>query len=168
VATAGNLQTTDCTDGGEANSTGIGVCERNTVATKRQRPAEDGEGSGPPKRARKKCRHEGCTNHAKVGGVCIKHVAKVKTCRHGGCANKIVKGGVCVKHGAKRNTCRHDGCTNIIIQGGVCVKHGVKVKRKKCRTMAIPATLKKMESAEGMGQRQNNVAARDVQALPEN
>ena len=40
--------------------------------------------SGPPKSVRKnkKCRNDGCTNHAKVGGVCIKHGAKRKACHH--------------------------------------------------------------------------------------
>ncbi len=41
----------------------------------------------------------GCTNHAKNGGVCIRHGAKVKLCSKEGCA----KGGVCKKHGVKIN-----------------------------------------------------------------
>jgi hypothetical protein len=52
----------------------------------------------------KRCSHEGCTNKAKGGGVCIRHGAKVKAkrcCIHEGCANIAQKGGVCWRHGAK-------------------------------------------------------------------
>jgi hypothetical protein len=47
--------------------------------------------------------------------VCIKHGAKVKkyTCSHEGCTNYARRGGVCVRHGAKVKLCRHEGCTNI-------------------------------------------------------
>jgi hypothetical protein len=82
-------------------------------------------------RKRKKCSHEGCTNIAVRGGVCITHGAKVevKRCGHEGCDNKVVKGGVCVTHGAKRKRCSSEGCTNQFVKGGVCVTHGAKMKR---------------------------------------
>ena len=64
--------------------------------------------------------HEGCTSKAKVGGVCIKHgaVVKSKTCKEEGCTNIVVQGGVCTKHGANRTvkTCSHEGCTNLPIR----------------------------------------------------
>ena len=52
------------------------------------------------------CKYEGCTNHAKQGGVCFKHGAKVKRkqCSSEGCTNKVVRGGVCRRHGAKVNS----------------------------------------------------------------
>jgi hypothetical protein len=43
---------------------------------------------------RKRCRHEGCTNQAKNGGVCITHGANVKLCSFEGCPNHAQKGGV--------------------------------------------------------------------------
>ena len=48
----------------------------------------------------KTCSHEGCTNHARKGGVCMRHGALVKTCSHEGCINGTIKGGICWKHGA--------------------------------------------------------------------
>jgi hypothetical protein len=47
------------------------------------------------------CSVEGCTNHSKRGGVCIKHGAKKKRCSTEGCTNQVIKGGVCKRHGAK-------------------------------------------------------------------
>jgi hypothetical protein len=143
VGTIASRQISDVTDSGdrrarigasEAESRGDRGCEKKTVATKRKIPAEEGQGSGPPRKQRQKCRHEACTNIVVQGGVCIKHGAKVKTrgtCRHDGCTNYVQKGGVCMKHGAKRKKCRHDGCTNLAQKGGICFKHGA--KRKKCR-----------------------------------
>jgi predicted carbohydrate-binding protein with CBM5 and CBM33 domain len=50
----------------------------------------------------KLCSHKGCPNHAKKGGVCITHGAKVerKQCSFEGCTNHVQKGGVCIMHGA--------------------------------------------------------------------
>jgi hypothetical protein len=52
---------------------------------------------------RKRCiSHEGCTNIAKKGGVCVTHGAKVKAYKRcsfkGGCTKKARKGGVCQRH----------------------------------------------------------------------
>ena len=49
----------------------------------------------------KECSSEGCTNHAKRGGVCRRHGAKEKQCSSEGCKNIAKKGGVCWRHGAK-------------------------------------------------------------------
>jgi hypothetical protein len=71
---------------------------------------------------RKRCSHEGCTNFAKKGGVCVTHGAMVKQCSREGCTNKAVKGGVCITHGAEVTCkcCTHEGCTNKARKGGVC------------------------------------------------
>mmetsp|Transcript_19939 Transcript_19939/g.39956 ORF Transcript_19939/g.39956 Transcript_19939/m.39956 type:complete len:99 (+) Transcript_19939:278-574(+) len=42
----------------------------------------------------------------KIGGVCVRHGAKLKRCSSEGCSNQVKKGGVCRRHGAYRNT--HD------------------------------------------------------------
>ena len=55
----------------------------------------------------KLCSHEGCTNGARKGGVCVTHGAKLKRCSHEGCANQARKGGVCTTHGAKVKRCSH-------------------------------------------------------------
>ena len=70
------------------------------------------------------CTHEGCTNFAKRGGVCVSHGATQKRCSHEGCTNSAIQGGVCVRHGAKRPICTHEGCNNLAKRGGVCVRHG--------------------------------------------
>ena len=75
------------------------------------------------------CRHEGCSNNAVKGGVCIRHGAKVTRCREEGCTNRAQKGGVCIRHGAKRKRCREEGCTNAAVKGGICIRHGAKLKR---------------------------------------
>eukprot|EP00577_Skeletonema_sp_RCC1716_P000343 CAMPEP_0113432174 /NCGR_PEP_ID=MMETSP0013_2-20120614/34015_1 /TAXON_ID=2843 ORGANISM="Skeletonema costatum, Strain 1716" /NCGR_SAMPLE_ID=MMETSP0013_2 /ASSEMBLY_ACC=CAM_ASM_000158 /LENGTH=94 /DNA_ID=CAMNT_0000321291 /DNA_START=32 /DNA_END=313 /DNA_ORIENTATION=+ /assembly_acc=CAM_ASM_000158 len=65
-------------------------------------------GSGPPKkRYRYECSAEGCTNHAKKGGVCSRHGAKVeaKLCSVDDCTNYAKRGGVCWRHGAKLKQC---------------------------------------------------------------
>ena len=80
-------------------------------------------------RTKKRCSHEGCTNHVQKGGVCVTHGAKVKRCNFEGCTNQSKKGGVCVTHGAKVKRCSHEGCTNGVIKGGVCVTHGAEKKR---------------------------------------
>jgi len=73
--------------------------------------AVEGEGgthSYGAKRIRKICTHEGCTNIAVNGGVCISHGAKrkaVKICTHEGCTKQVVNGGVCTSHGAKVKLC---------------------------------------------------------------
>ena len=59
------------------------------------------------------CSHEGCTNQAKKGGVCMRHGAnkEKKKCNQEGCTNYAKKGGVCIRHGAtiSRSTCSHEG-----------------------------------------------------------
>eukprot|EP00984_Skeletonema_dohrnii_P002766 scaffold955_cov79-Skeletonema_dohrnii-CCMP3373.AAC.8 len=89
---------------------------------------------GPPKkRVKKRCSVEGCTNHAKNGGVCIKHGAEVKLCSVEGCTNYAKKGGLCIRHGAKVEVklCSVDECNNKAIKGGVCYRHGA--QKKLCR-----------------------------------
>lgn len=94
----------------------------------------------------KLCSHEGCTNNAQTGGVCIKHGAKKKRyeCSYDGCTNQVQIGGVCKRHGAKRKkytyTCSHEGCTNHVVKGGVCRRHGAQAKLCKhegCTNQAI-------------------------------
>ena len=77
-----------------------------------------------------KCIHEGCTAGAVKGRICIRHGAKVKLCSHEGCTNQVRKGGVCPRHGAYvvERLCKHEGCTKKTQLGGVCVSHGAKVK----------------------------------------
>jgi len=80
------------------------------------------------------CSHEGCTSHAKKGGVCVKHGAKItrKNCSREGCTKLAARGGVCIRHGATVPKCSHEGCTNHAKKGGVCVRHGANVSRKFC------------------------------------
>ena len=47
------------------------------------------------------CSHEGCTSHAKTGGLCIRHGER-KVCSHEGCSKYAEKGGVCRSHGANK------------------------------------------------------------------
>ena len=75
------------------------------------------------KKYQKKCMNEGCTNHAKRGGLCIRHGAKVKRCSSEGCTNTAQNGGVCMRHGAKVKRCISEGCTNIAKKGGMCWRH---------------------------------------------
>ena len=52
------------------------------------------------------CKEDGCTNHSKNGGVCIKHGAdnnKRYTCKHVGCNKYPRRGGFCVIHGGSRS-----------------------------------------------------------------
>ena len=76
---------------------------------------------------RKLCSSEGCTNMV-VGGVCIRHVAKVtrkhKLCSREECTNQARKGGVCIRHGAQKKRCSREECTNYAKKGGVCMRHG--------------------------------------------
>ena len=44
---------------------------------------------------RKRCSHEGCTNLAAVGGMCMRR------CSREGCTDLAVVGGVCMRHGVK-------------------------------------------------------------------
>ena len=81
------------------------------IVPKRTIPAEADNCAAPPKRLRKTCSHEGCTNQVRSGGVCYRHGAKRKECTHEGCTNQVVRGGVCVRHGAKLKECNHEGCT---------------------------------------------------------
>jgi hypothetical protein len=73
----------------------------------------------------KRCSHDGCTNQAKQGGVCITHGSVVKRCSHKGCTKQAQKGGVCWIHGASklRKRCRHEGCTKCVQKGGLCTQH---------------------------------------------
>ena len=99
---------------------------------------------------RKKCSHEGCTNNAVKGGVCVRHGAKHSRKRRSeeGCTNYAMK------HYAKLKTCSHEtdvlnvirmegtalmdvlmelskkefdhkGCTNVLIKGGVCMQQRI-------------------------------------------
>ena len=83
------------------------------------------------------CSHDGCTNKAANGGVCVRHGAKSynKMCSHKGCTqySRSGSGGVCVKHGAKIKvkSCSHEGCTNQVVSNNVCVRHGGKKRKKK-------------------------------------
>ena len=54
---------------------------------------------------KKKCKIDGCSNFSQIGGICVKHGAKIKRykCKIDGCSNKSKKSGVCIKHGAKTN-----------------------------------------------------------------
>jgi hypothetical protein len=83
-------------------------------------------------RKRKRCSHEGCTNQAIKGGVCVTHGAEKKRCCYEGCTNQAKKGGVCITHGATvtKKQCSFEGCNNGVYKGGVCVTHGA--KRKRC------------------------------------
>jgi sulfur relay (sulfurtransferase) complex TusBCD TusD component (DsrE family) len=74
--------------------------------------------------AKTECKHEGCTNHAIKGGVCIRHGAKVKRCNSAGCTNQAKNRGVCMKHGVKVKLCSTEGCTNQSQKRGVCKRHG--------------------------------------------
>jgi hypothetical protein len=79
------------------------------------------------------CKAPGCSNVARVGGVCVSHGAKLPRCNHSSeCSNIVVNGGVCTKHGAVRNNkkCSELGCNKEAKKGGVCYTHGA--KRKKC------------------------------------
>ena len=79
-------------------------------------------------RRKKRCNnHEGCTNQAVKGGVCITHGAKLKRYSHAGCKNKAQKGGVCITHGAEVKLCNFKGCNNQAKKGGVCITHGAKM-----------------------------------------
>jgi hypothetical protein len=80
------------------------------------------------KRGKKGCSVRGCKNQAQIGGVCMRHGAKVKLCSVRGCKNQAKKKGLCVKHGAKVKLCSVGGCKNQARDGGVCMRHGAKVK----------------------------------------
>jgi hypothetical protein len=82
-------------------------------------------------RKNKRCNHEGCTNQAVRGGVCVTHGAKryVYICSFEECTNQALKGGVCITHGATKKRCSFEGCTNKVVKGGVCITHGAKKKQ---------------------------------------
>jgi hypothetical protein len=85
------------------------------------------------KSKRKGCIAPGCTNMARVGGVCVRHGARQQRCNYSSrCSNIAVNGGVCTKHGAVRNNkkCSVLGCNKEAKKGGICYTHGA--KRKKC------------------------------------
>jgi len=73
-----------------------------TSKRRRQLPEkEEQEGRAPLKRTqwrkdKKICSHTGCTNQAKVGGVCNRHGAK--RCSRKGCRNIAKQGGMCQTH----------------------------------------------------------------------
>jgi len=48
-----------------------------------------------------------------------------KICSYTGCTNQAKVGGVCNRHGAKR--CSRKGCRNVAKQGGMCQTHVYKV-----------------------------------------
>ena len=88
------------------------------------------------KKGKKPCSIKGCTNRSTVGGVCIKHGAKVKRCSHDGCNNIAQKRGLCRRHGAAserggvqgqekttREKCSLLLCTSAAVEGGVCLRH---------------------------------------------
>jgi hypothetical protein len=101
--------------------------------------AEEDEGKAPSgtvslgKSKHKFCIAPGCSNMARVGGVCVSHGAKLPKCNYSSeCSNVAVNGGVCTKHGAVRNNkkCSELGCNKEAKKGGICYTHGA--KRKKC------------------------------------
>ena len=62
----------------------------------------------------------GCTKHARNGGVCVLHGAKVILCSYkGGSTNQARKGGVCVSHGAKVILCNVEGGCTIFVHFGI-------------------------------------------------
>jgi len=44
----------------------------------------------------------------------MRHVVTriMERCMHEGCTNQARRGGVCIRHGAKQTLCSDDGCTN--------------------------------------------------------
>jgi hypothetical protein len=78
---------------------------------------------------KKTCSADRCTSQSQIGGVCVRHGAKVKRCSSVGCTNYAKNGGVCIKHGAKVKLCSSIGCANKVFIGGVCKRHGAKTKR---------------------------------------
>ena len=66
----------------------------------------------------KLCSHEGCTDQAKLGGLCFQHVCY---CSHEGCIKVVKKGGVCIEHGTKVKLNSNEGCNNNKKKGGVCI-----------------------------------------------
>ena len=101
------------------------MCKRHGAKVKRS----DTAGQVIKKRKHADCSVQGCTSQAKLGGVCVKHGARVKRCTHPGCRNQAVKGGVCVGHGAKVKRCNSVGCENQAVKNGVCIKHGAKLSK---------------------------------------
>jgi len=89
--------------------------------------------TSPQKSKRKRCTAPGCSNTARVGGICVRHGARQQRCNYSlECSNIAVRGGVCIKHGAvKKNTrCSVLGCNKEAKKGGTCYAHGA--ERKKC------------------------------------
>ena len=86
------------------------------------------------------CSHKGCTNYAKMGGICIRHGGKQtrRICSAKGCTNYVIKAGVCKRHGANllitRKRCIRRGCNTFAVKGGICQRHGAVRIRKACIT----------------------------------
>ena len=132
------------TTGPKDNGTAQPPAKRNRVSAPSAPPAKRNRVSAHSapdtlKKARRDrkvpiCTADGCTNHAKRRGVCIRHGAKVvhKRCSSEGCPNVAQVGGVCVRHGAKRarKSCSIEGCTNLVQRRGLCIRHGAKAKTK--------------------------------------
>ena len=60
---------------------------------------------------------------------------KKRICTTQGCTNKNVQGGKCISHEAKRKLvikkiCSTQGCTNQEVNGGICISHGARCKKK--------------------------------------
>jgi len=58
-----------------------------------------------------------------LGGVCMRHGAKLKLCSSDGCTNQFYRGGVCMRHGAKLKLYSSEGCSNQAKNGGVRKRH---------------------------------------------
>jgi hypothetical protein len=95
--------------------------------------------------------------------VCIKHGAKVKQCSNEGCTNHAKKGGVCVKHGAtqKRKECSIEGCTNQANGRGMCNRHKRNVLCDASTALFDTATAFSETTASFSGQNTGVVAPRD-------
>ena len=93
--------------------------KEDAVKAKREEPSPE-EKKIPPKRAKRICSADGCSNWVVRGGVCISHGAKQSKskCNREGCTNFALKRGVCRKHGAEVRQCSHEGCTHNAVRGG--------------------------------------------------
>ena len=92
--------------------------------------------SAKPKRVRRKCKFQNCTNRVVQGGVCVSHGAKRKLCSFSGCSKAVKVAGFCSAHGPTRKKCDYtfpnsgDPCTRVAVQGGRCLSHGA--RRRMC------------------------------------
>jgi hypothetical protein len=78
---------------------------------------------------------------------------KRKRCSHDGCSNGAVQGGVCITHGAKvtHKHCSQEGCTNQAQKGGVCSR--MALGRNDANTRGVPIKSEKEEFVGYMAQR---------------